>query len=132
ACSDLREQLASPALPRARVFITSIARKSHQWQIVAPRHSPCEPSCYLLTMRGCALLFLLALPACGGGGESATAPSPKTAAAAAADDADRGFSEYAATRVVSSLDHPEEAPGVTADGLRLEALDRTKPIKLDG
>jgi hypothetical protein len=81
-------------------------------------------------MRGCALLFLLALPACGGGGESATAPAPKTAAIA--DDGDRGFPEYAATRGVSSLDHPEEAPEVTADGLRLEALDRTKPIKLDG
>jgi hypothetical protein len=82
-------------------------------------------------MRRLAPLLLFALPACGAGGEGATGPAPKTAAAGA-DDTDRGFSEYAATHGVTSLDHPEEAQEVTADGLRLEALDKTKTIKLDG
>jgi hypothetical protein len=81
-------------------------------------------------MRRLAFFLVYALAACGGAGESATGPGSKTPAAA--DDPDRGFSEYAATHGVASLDHPEEAQEVTADSLRLEALDRTKPIKLDG
>src|SRR5579864_736883 len=88
---------------------------------------------YLAPMRRWPLLLFLSLvPTCGGGaGEGAAARSAKTATAGT-DDSDRGFSEYAATHGITSLDHPDEAPEVTADGLRLEALDRSKPVKLDG
>jgi hypothetical protein len=71
------------------------------------------------------------LVACGGASaEGPARPSPP--AGASAQDSDPGFSEYAATHGIASLDHPEEAPQVTADGLRLEALDRKNTIKLDG
>jgi hypothetical protein len=65
---------------------------------------------------------------CGGAGDG-SAPGAKSAKD---DEADRGFSEYAATHGITSLDHPEEAPEVTSDGLRLEAIDRKSPVKLDG
>ncbi len=73
------------------------------------------------------LFFTVAalLVACAG--EQATGPIAKTPA-----DDDRGFTEYAATHGIKSLDQPEEAPEVSADGLRLEALDRKSPVKLDG
>jgi hypothetical protein len=80
--------------------------------------------------RASPLLILPLLAACGGGTQETARPAAQTAAAP--DDADRGFSEYAATHSIGSLDHPEAAPEVNADGLRLEALDKTKPIKLDG
>jgi hypothetical protein len=64
---------------------------------------------------------------CGGG--SGPAPAAKSASD---EEVDRGFSEYAATHGITSLDHPEEAPEVTSDGLRLEAVDRKSPVKLDG
>jgi hypothetical protein len=72
--------------------------------------------------------FLALLSACEGGGARAGAvgPSAKTPA----DDSDPGFSEYAATHGIITLN--QEAPEVTADGLRLEALDKKNPVKLDG
>jgi hypothetical protein len=94
-----------------------------------PRTRPL--SCYLRPMRHPALVVLLALlPACGGGGGGASAAG--AGARTPADDADRGFSEYAAVHGIRTLNHPEEAPEVTADGLRLEALDKKNPVKLDG
>jgi hypothetical protein len=82
-------------------------------------------------MRRVFSLVLLALfAACGAAVQEGAGPVAKTAAPQ--DDADRGFSEYAATHSIGSLDRPEAAPEVNADGLRLEALDKTKPIKLDG
>lgn len=82
--------------------------------------------------RSCLLVVAPLLLDCGGAtGEGAAGPAAKTAATSS-DDTDRGFSEYAVTHGVASLDHPEDAPEVTADGLRLEALDKAKPIKLDG
>ena len=62
------------------------------------------------------------------GGQQAAGPNAKTAG----DDDDRGFSEYAATHGIATLDRPEDAPEVTADGLRLEAIDPKNPVKLDG
>ncbi|HEY4014742.1 MAG TPA: hypothetical protein VGM06_15470 [Polyangiaceae bacterium] len=70
----------------------------------------------------------LVLAGCGGAADG-SAPGAKSAHD---DEADRGFSEYAATHGITSLDHPEEAPEVTSDGLRLEAVDRKSPVKLDG
>ncbi len=75
------------------------------------------------------LLLLATSVVLGCGGASGTsAPGAKSAD----DESDRGFSEYAATHGITSLDHPDEAPEVTSDGLRLEALDRKSPVKLDG
>jgi hypothetical protein len=76
---------------------------------------------------------LLPLPlalcaACAGSSQEAAGSGAKSAA----DDSDRGFAEYAATHGIASLDHPEEASEVSADGLRLEAIDGKTPVKLDG
>jgi hypothetical protein len=51
---------------------------------------------------------------------------------ATSDDADPGFAEYAATHGIQTLSGGGESPEVTADGLRLEALDPARPVKLDG
>ena len=76
------------------------------------------------------LLLVILVAGCGGSGEGATGPGAK--APSTADDGDRGFSEYAATHGITSLDQPEEAPEVSADGLRLDAIDKKNPVKLDG
>jgi hypothetical protein len=88
---------------------------------------PFSVPCYGLAMRRSLVLAVLAiLLACGG--EQAAGPNAKTAA----DDADRGFADYAATHGIATLNQPQDAPEVTADGLRLDALDKQNPIKLDG
>jgi hypothetical protein len=71
---------------------------------------------------------LFGLCACGG----AAGSSPQGAAAPAPAEEDRGFSEYAATHGITSLNGGGESTEVTADGLRLEHLEKDKPIKLDG
>ncbi len=75
-------------------------------------------------------LFLWALCAafCACGGASNDAKP----AAAAADDSDPGFAEYAATHTIQTLNGGGASPEVTADGLRLEAIDPSRPVKLDG
>ncbi|MDP9151961.1 MAG: hypothetical protein M3O36_18720, partial [Myxococcota bacterium] len=65
--------------------------------------------------------------ACGGARNSAV-----PAANSAHDDSDRGFSQYAATHGIRTLNNPHDATQVTVDGLRLELLDKGKPVKLDG
>jgi hypothetical protein len=72
-------------------------------------------------------LLLLMCVACGGGG--AEGDGPKTSHKAAED---KEFSAYAATHGIQTLEGGGAAPEVTADGLRLEALDKSKPVKLDG
>ena len=77
------------------------------------------------------LILVTLLAGCGGGGgEGSAGAGPK--APSGADDTDRGFSEYAATHGMTSLDHPEEAPEVSADSLHLDAIDKKNPVKLDG
>lgn len=63
--------------------------------------------------------------ACGGG---ASAP------AKSADETqqDKEFSAYASSHGIQTLEGGGETPEVTADGLRLEALDKSRPVKLDG
>lgn len=73
------------------------------------------------------LALVTALIGCGGAGDG-HGPGAKTGAA----NDDPGFSEYAATHGIASLDHPDQAPEVTAEGLHLDALDRKNPVKLDG
>ncbi len=66
---------------------------------------------------------LVGLLGCGGASDAA---KPR----AASDDTDKDFSKYAASHGIETLEGGGAAPEVTADGLRLEALD--KPVKLDG
>ncbi len=76
------------------------------------------------------VLSALCAAACGCGGASDSAKQPATPTA---DDADPGFAEYAATHGIQTLSGGGgESPEVTADGLRLEALDPARPVKLDG
>ncbi len=69
---------------------------------------------------------LACLLACGGGNDAVKAKS------AADDGRDPGFAEYAATHGIQTLEGGGAATEVTADGLRLEAYDKSKPVKLDG
>jgi hypothetical protein len=71
----------------------------------------------------------LILVACGGAASTdkpvAQVPTP--------DPSDPDFAAYAATHGIETLNGGGgETPEVTADGLRLEALEKDKPIKLDG
>jgi hypothetical protein len=75
------------------------------------------------------LLSCLCAIACACGGATDNARS--AAAAAASEDSDPGFAEYAATHSIQTL-AGGDSPEVTADGLRLEALDKERPVKLDG
>jgi hypothetical protein len=77
-------------------------------------------------MRRVLLPALAWLLACGGATEGA---KPKTA-----DDElhDPAFTAYAATHGIETLEGGGAATEVTADGLRLEAYDKSKPVKLDG
>jgi hypothetical protein len=77
-----------------------------------------------------ALLALMAsTSACGGGAaatDQATARAPQS-------DSDPGFTDYAASHGITTLNGGGgDAPEVTADGLRLESIDKDKPVKLDG
>ena len=85
------------------------------------------PSIYLAGMRHLPLLLLAAsLVACGGG--ASTGPAAK-----GPSQEDRDFAAYAATHNIQTLEGGGgDAVEVTADGLRLEALDKDKPMKLDG
>src|ERR1035438_1594746 len=58
--------------------------------------------------------------------------SDATKAKSAGDDSDKDFSQYAATHGITTLEGGGATPEVTADGLRLESLDKSKPVKLDG
>jgi hypothetical protein len=74
-------------------------------------------------------LAALATSACGGaagGTEASTAKSPQS-------DGDPGFTDYAASHGIQTLNGGGgDAPEVTADGLRLESVDKDKTVKLDG
>jgi hypothetical protein len=71
------------------------------------------------------LWFSLACVACGGASDEG-----KEAKTAAEDD--KGFSEYAATHGIQTLEGGGASPEVTADGLRFEAVGKDAPVKLDG
>ena len=72
------------------------------------------------------LACLLAPLACGGGNDATRAKSAQNA------NDDPGFADYAATHGITTLEGGGAATEVTADGLRLEAYDKGKPVKLDG
>jgi hypothetical protein len=72
---------------------------------------------------------LLLASACGG----AAAEVETTPAKAQSSESDPGFSDYAASKGIATLNGGGgDAPEATADGLRLESLDKDKPVKLDG
>ena len=81
-------------------------------------------------MRRCFVLALLTwVSACGGG----AAETAQTTANATQNESDPAFTDYAASHGIQTLNGGGgDAPEVTADGLRLEALDKDKPVKLDG
>src|SRR5271165_3499497 len=73
---------------------------------------------------------LVACAACGGGARSL---EPATGQVPTADPSDPDFAAYAAAHGIQTLNGGGgEAQEVTADGLRLELLDKDKPVKLDG
>lgn len=76
-------------------------------------------------MRRAASILLIACVACGGGAvESTGAKTPR--------EGDPAFAAYMATHGIQALEGGGAAVEVTADGLRLEALDKERPVKLDG
>jgi hypothetical protein len=77
-------------------------------------------------MRRIGLLVVLPIVACGGAGEEATH------AKSAHDKSNDGFADYAASHGIQTLEGGGAAAEVTADGLRFEALDKDRPVKLDG
>src|SRR5271165_781080 len=77
-------------------------------------------------MRRFGLLVVLPLVACGGANEEASHPK------SAHDKSDDGFADYAATHGIQTLEGGGATAEVTADGLRVEALDKDRPVKLDG
>jgi hypothetical protein len=81
-------------------------------------------------MRRPGLIALLVwTSACGGGPAGTEQAAPK----APQSDSDPGFTDYAASHGIATLNGGGgDAPEVTADGLRLEALEKDKPVKLDG
>jgi hypothetical protein len=76
-------------------------------------------------VRAGSVLPLLLVAACGGGNAAGKG------AGGASDDDDHGFRDYAAEHGITALSGGD-APEVTADGLRLELLQKDKPVKLDG
>jgi len=83
-----------------------------------------------------AIVAALALGVAGCGGGVAE-EVPKTAGGSSGDttDSDPGFADYAASHGIATLNGGRggsDAPEVTADGLRLELLDKERPVKLDG
>jgi hypothetical protein len=71
-------------------------------------------------------VLLLTCVACGGG-------SGDTLGAYSANGPnDKDFAGYAATHGIQTLQGGGEAVEVTADGLRLEALQKDRPVKMDG
>ncbi len=81
-------------------------------------------------MRRAVLLALtLSASACGGANGAQTSGVAKTPEGAS----DPGFTDYAAAHGIETLNGGGgETPEATADGLRLEAIDKDKPVKLDG
>lgn len=77
-------------------------------------------------MRRTGLLLVLPMVACGGANEDATR------AKSAHDTSSDGFADYAATHGIQTLEGGGATAEVTADGLRFEALDKDRPVKLDG
>jgi hypothetical protein len=78
-------------------------------------------------MRRILAISLLLLPlACGGSNEEAK--GVKTAK----DAEDKGFTEYAATHGIQTLEGGGETPEVTSDGLKFESVTKEAPVKLDG
>jgi hypothetical protein len=77
-------------------------------------------------MRRSLLLPLALATACGGANEGSGAKS------ASGHGKDDGFADYAATHGIQTLEGGGAAVEVTADGLRLEAVTKDKPVKLDG
>ncbi|HEY6458761.1 MAG TPA: hypothetical protein VIY73_01380, partial [Polyangiaceae bacterium] len=76
-------------------------------------------------MRRCLPPLLLVLLACGGGAaESGGAKVP--------NEGDPEFAAYMASHGIQTLEGGGAAVEVTADGLRFEALDKERPVKLDG
>ncbi|HEX4445975.1 MAG TPA: hypothetical protein VH044_04540, partial [Polyangiaceae bacterium] len=79
--------------------------------------------------RALPVLFLVSASACGG----AAAEVQATPASAPKSESDPGFNDYALANGIQTLNGGGgDAPEVTADGLRLESLDKDKPVKLDG
>ncbi|HEY5145809.1 MAG TPA: hypothetical protein VII82_03550 [Polyangiaceae bacterium] len=77
-------------------------------------------------------LALVVLTA-GCGGAAAATDSTAKAPAGDAEQSDQGFTDYAASHGIQTLNGGGgDAPEATADGLRLESVDKDKPIKLDG
>jgi hypothetical protein len=80
------------------------------------------------TMRRLAAIASIALVACGG-----AAASDKPAQVPANDPSDPDFAAYAASHGIETLNGGGgDTPEVTADGLRLELLEKDKPVKMDG
>jgi hypothetical protein len=80
-------------------------------------------------MRRLPWVAFIPLWACGGGASN----SEQAAKAPLADNSDPAFADYAATHGIKTLNGGGgDTPEVTADGLRLERLDKDKPVKLDG
>jgi len=78
-------------------------------------------------MRRLWVLAVMACVACGGANEAGS-----KAKTGGGGDSDKGFADYAASHGIQTLEGGGQAPEVTADGLRLEKLDASKPVKLDG
>jgi hypothetical protein len=72
-------------------------------------------------------LVVVMCAACGGG-----AAENGGGAKSGANAGDKDFAEYAASHGIQTLEGGGSAVEVTADGLRLEALEKEKPVKLDG
>jgi hypothetical protein len=84
------------------------------------------------SMRPSLLLALFTFAAGCGGAAAATDPGAKVPAGDS-EQTDPGFIDYAASHGIQTLNGGGgDAPEVTADGLRLESVDKDKPIKLDG
>jgi hypothetical protein len=71
-------------------------------------------------------LLLVVCVACGGG--ATDGPGAKSSGAAG----DKDFAAYAASRGIQTLEGGGEAVEVTADGLRFEAMEKDRAVKLDG
>ena len=82
-------------------------------------------------MRPSVVVGVLVLSACGGGADSSGRGA--SAPAAAGGEPDDGFADYAAEHGITTLNGGGgEAPEVSADGLRLERVEKNRPVKLDG
>jgi len=79
------------------------------------------------------ITFAIGIAACGGGAAQET-PQTASNTPGATPDSDPGFADYAAAHGIATLNGGGggDAPEVTADGLRLELLDKDRPVKLDG